>query len=123
MVGNYSVVYCIKNLDDMYEVGSLQTMNQFMDANSFVDTGFRLFTSANKYNSTGEITERLENNIETNARSDLFFSRQVETEIKTRFGVQFEGNVSIKLSGYVSTTYSQLDLQQLLNIMDSFRIS
>ena len=75
VIGNYAVVYCLKNLDDMYEVGSLQTMNQFMDCNAFVDTGFKLFVSENKYSPTGDITCRVDRQIESNARTDLFFSR------------------------------------------------
>ena len=74
VVGNYAVIYNIENVKAMFQVKSLQTINQFLETDKFVDTGFKLSSSQNEFNKDGEIESKKEHTYETNARGTIFFS-------------------------------------------------
>ena len=73
MVGNYAVIYNIQDVTNMHELNNLQVVNSFMEADKFVDTGFTLFSSHNEYSDKDGQISRINQQVETNRRNDLFF--------------------------------------------------
>ena len=72
-VGNYAVIYNIEDLNNVFEVRSLQSIDTFMSSDNYVDTGYQLSTSKDKYDQYGNLSQRIQNCVITNGKGDLFF--------------------------------------------------